>query len=278
MSEAYSYVEAAPARHLHVVPDSTRVCSRCSKEKDLAAFPRADRTTVSNGGIGGVCRDCLRARSIGLTRKCRGECGQILPLGLFYLRRDGYREHTCFPCRRKHKNSLYAGDRETNPFGDLQRKLPDYDTLKRLIYSGMDCVQIGEKYGCNPSAVRATVRRRAKARGEWPLITPEEGRMRTRRGHRRKFIPGEYVVTKAILADLVREYIAEHDINYAEFARRAGLTENYIMVLCSRKEKKVAASYAVRLLETVGEPVPPQLRANAAKLRRQPGPRPKETA
>ena len=203
------------------------------------------------------------------TKSCR-KCKIARPLGMFRTRKStGYVEHVCRLCRNEHARLRNAGLLPPNPYGESVRKLPPYDVLKRqYVQEGKSLQDLATLHNSTKTCIQQALYRRAKRRGEWPLLTPAQVVERTRRANQVLHKPGNFMVDRGIIRDLLREYLAEHGMAIDTFADLSGLSKDFVGILAGNRGTRRAAlspAYAVRVLECIGEPVPGELRRRAQR-------------
>lgn len=156
----------------------------------------------------------------------------------------------------KRSKDLLIGDRRP-------RKLPPYDTLKKLyVDDGMSLRQIADKYRVSPRGVLLVIKARAERRGEWPLLSDYERRKR-RTGQLQKH--AQPTVNAMVLRTLVREYLDSNGLSYGDLANEAHIPVQYMRFFMAPNAapQRVTVARAVQLMEAIGEEVPDWMRETA---------------
>lgn len=172
------------------------------------------------------------------------------PIELFSLRKnrpDGQRRSQCRPCAAiytadKKREQRMANPRPPRAGMEIKgKKLPDYATLKRLfVDERMSYLQIAQRYDCTTRSVQQTLRNRAMAKGEWPLITPEETSRRTVESNLNKGkLPPYEVLVGLMLND---------KMSYAEIGRVYGVGFHAVLVKI-RTQAKLRGQWPLRTPE-----------------------------
>lgn len=265
-----------------------KACQRCAELKPAEAFPtRFDKG--HEGSRRNVCRDCANSRTKDLkaaaadTKVCL-HCSQRQPLEEYPVRYDraatpGSRRNVCRACINRRNTEIRNG---VLPSREIQRKLPKYEVLKRLVVEkGMSYQDIATKYKVNKRAVYGTLKRRAELRGEWPLVSEADAKRRARRASYEHWKVGNgNTVNASFLAEALREHLETVEQprvfvcskkavyppgSYEQWSVLNGFNRAYIREMLNKQRDRVMAAYAVRIYQVIGEEVPDWLAKSAAK-------------
>lgn len=169
-------------------------------------------------------RHAIRAGKIEKPTTCP-KCGvtdrQICSISHDPLRALETVEFMCILCLNKTRPRKKA--KAYPPRFQNIRKLPDYETLKKLVVEdGLLYAEVAEIYGCNKTVVHRTLRDRAKKAGEYPLPI-DRGAKIARANEKRRKTP-EYHVLKRHCIDRPQGL----GMTYAEVGAKFGLSKGQI--------------------------------------------------